>query len=530
MPSTLPARLLTAVLAMLLLLPAATAPADDDDDPAPVVLTVGEPHNGVIGDGEGDDYMVKQHFTVTLTAEQAEGRTLEFGLTALGGGDNRFTNVDPIFVVTAPDGQIWYSNADNSGAVAWTVRRRIPGIAALALPGEWTLRMWCVNKPRTPWTYTLLARTIETTGRDTAAAPVRLTSGVTTSGSLEPGDTRADPRGEPQYYIDWYEFEVPAAGGQLSIVATSPVYLVRLIVVGPDGSRLPDVAAAPERNSAVQALTAVAGVYRIAVRSGNSRWRGAYTVVATLTVVNGKPTSDSPLALKPDEPATGTLEFGDSGYQPDREHGLWIDWYELTVPAGQRLVARLTASTFIPLLVLVPPDGGAPTRAVGERDITGAFVEVPSVAGVWRIGACTYQANHGGKYELTAVFDALGTPTADSPVAVVRGATVHGSHVLGDSIRTEDRSEYFVDWYQLDATAGEKLTIRTSFRGHMLGRVIVVAPDGSQTVHGQREFSLTAVEGTYRLGVTLDLARESRKYAPMTSRWDYDLTVASADK
>ncbi|MFP4431502.1 MAG: PPC domain-containing protein [Spirochaetota bacterium] len=140
----------------------------------------------------------------------------------------------------------------------------------------------------------------------------------------------------------------------------------------------------------------------------------------------------------------GEVRFGDSRY----EDGRFVDWYDVSVPRGQRLVAHVVSADFTPAIVIEGPDG--PVEYPGTRFGAEAATQFLRREPV-RIGVTTVpeEGSAEGVYSIRVRLYPAG-PTLGA------GSVEQGLLERSDEHLPDQRA---VDWYPLEVSSGQRLFI-----------------------------------------------------------------------
>jgi hypothetical protein len=160
----------------------------------------------------------------------------------------------------------------------------------------------------------------------------------------------------------------------------------------------------------------------------------------------------------------GEVRFGDSRY----EDGRFVDWYDVSVPRGQRLVVHVVSADFTPAIVLDGPEG--PVEYPGTRFGAEAATQFLRHE-VVRIGVTTLpdERSDEGAYSLRVrLFPAEATVSAGS---VQPGLLERSDEHLAD--------QRAVDWYPLAVSAGQRLFI-TMESPSLDTYLLIRYPDGTE--------------------------------------------------
>ena len=272
--------------------------------------------------------------------------------------------------------------------------------------------------------------------------------GLNFRGQLATGDESLSS-GE---YFDTYEFEA-AAGDQLEITMQSTDFDSYVILVPPSGENAENDDAengASWLHSRLDYSCRSAGTYTLIATSAQPSERGAYSLS-----VHGSSDSRPGNGASTGDVRTGRLEAGDEVY----EDGSFVDFYTLSVEAGQTVSATLSSTDFDSWLQLeLPEDQGG---ALYNDDISNETLDARIVhrftqAGDYRFGATTRSPGTQGAYTLRFDLGAVGAPTASNS-----GTEVIGGR-LEDGDRTLSTSGEYYDHHLLHCAAGDRIRIYTA--------------------------------------------------------------------
>ena len=160
----------------------------------------------------------------------------------------------------------------------------------------------------------------------------------------------------------------------------------------------------------------------------------------------------------------GEVAFGDSRYSDGR----YIDWFDVSVPRGQRLVAQVVSADFTPALVFDGPSGEV--EHDGTRFGAEAAIQFPRRERM-RIGVTTLSDDPEaeGSYSLRVRLIPAG-PTLGA------GSVEEGVLERSDEHLADQRA---VDWYPLEISEGQRLFI--SMESAYLDTYLLVRyPDGTE--------------------------------------------------
>ena len=147
----------------------------------------------------------------------------------------------------------------------------------------------------------------------------------------------------------------------------------------------------------------------------------------------------------------GTLSALDDTYGD----GSYVDYYDLTVQPGQRVVITMRSGSFDSWLQLhLPPEEGGVkyNDDMGEGTLDAQIEHVFERAGTYRVGATSNGAGSVGAYSIEFAGDGA-APVSAGPI-VLDGTLADGDRTLGES------GEYY-DHYVLDCAAGDTIRIYT---------------------------------------------------------------------
>ncbi len=160
----------------------------------------------------------------------------------------------------------------------------------------------------------------------------------------------------------------------------------------------------------------------------------------------------------------GELSLRDSRYEDGRP----VDWYDVTVPRGRRLVAQAVSADFTPTLVIDGPAGVI--EYDGNRFGAEAAAQYLSRQRI-RIGVMTIPDDAGteGAYSLRVRLH-------DSGPTLRAGSTVEGRLDRNDEHLADQRA---IDWYSLEIRRGQRLYVgmdSVSLDTYLVARY----PDGTE--------------------------------------------------
>ncbi|MBI5501331.1 MAG: pre-peptidase C-terminal domain-containing protein [Deltaproteobacteria bacterium] len=215
---------------------------------------------------------------------------------------------------------------------------------------------------------------------------------------------------------------------------------------------------------------------------------------------------------------TGALGPGDRSLGG----GQWADWYEFEARAGQEVRVDLSSRSLDAFVAVVPPGGEPLTNDDRAQGNTDSFLSFPApTSGTYLVAASSYQRGERGDYALRLT---VGGGAAPGPGPVVGpGESSRGSLAAGDDQLSTGE---FIDWYPLNAQAGEEATIAltsTEFDAYL----VLLSPSGEQFdnddagegTHDARIVRRIDEAGAWQIGVT--------SYQP-GERGAYELEVATA--
>jgi hypothetical protein len=188
----------------------------------------------------------------------------------------------------------------------------------------------------------------------------------------------------------------------------------------------------------------------------------------------------------------GEVRFGDSRY----DDGRFVDWYDVSVPRGQRLVAQVVSADFTPAIILDGP--GGPVEYPGTRFGAEAATQFLRRERV-RVGVTTIidEGSAEGAYSIRVRFYPAGT-------TLRAGSVEQGLLERSDEHLADQRA---VDWYPLEVSPGQRLFVAMespSLDTYLLLRY----PDGTERFNDDFQSSdagihVTATEDTLlQLGAT----------------------------
>lgn len=313
---------------------------------------------------------------------------------------------------------------------------------------------------------------------------------VRSHGSLTGGDeTYAGAR------VDWYDLQAPA-DGRISVVAVSPDGPVTILFRRPGQ---PPEEIADRREVARLSRSAAAGEQMSVGVSVSPSAGGVGTgpVEYLVQVVFGS----GETSLTIGGYLTGNLEPGDE----TTDFGTYVDWYPLSVPAGDRIRVELSSADFDAYLVVELPDG----NVLENDDTSGSDSSVSftsTTGGVARVGARSYGSGETGSYEIGVFKEVV------SPIRV--GETMQAELVAssaiyrlegqpGQTVVVDLSSDAFDTILTIDDSDGAYLSNDDSAESSNSRLTYVIGTSGEATItvssyDGRGEFALSVQPSNVR--------------------------------
>lgn len=382
-------RFLTVALALLgALAPIASGTVTHAQPHAPVAQLAGAPLRGELA--QGDDRLPSGEYVDRHVVTIPVGRPARI--------EARSSAFDTYLIVRPPQGQEIQNDDQAPG--------NLDAAVDLASPVAGSYEVLVTSyEPGETGAYELFVSGAQVGGIGPSPSPFPAPPAPAGGAQLLQGALEAsDPRHDGERFIDWHEIDVPTAG-PLSIHVRG-AFDTYLFVQGPDGQSHENDDIQGSLQSGLDLPFAPAGRYRVGVSSYEPATTGAYTVHV------GAPHQMPPVdgATAPVRPAPGPVVRPQPGAQrlsgrleandATRDGGAFIDWHQVTLPAGGPLSIHLRSADMDTYLVVQTPDG----QTHENDDLDGSLqsgVDLPSaMAGTYRIGASSYEAAATGAYSI----------------------------------------------------------------------------------------------------------------------------------
>lgn len=206
----------------------------------------------------------------------------------------------------------------------------------------------------------------------------------------------------------------------------------------------------------------------------------------------------------------GQIESGDSRYDNRRI----IDWYDITVPSGSRVVARAVSADFTPVVVLDGPEGLIENG--GGRYGAEAATQYRQGERI-RVGVTTTDEEPGarGVYSLRVRLFETG-PTLRA------GSVEEGTLDQQDEHLADQRA---IDWYPLEVESGQRIFIEMD--SFALDTYLIIRyPDGTESFNDDFQSSNAAINITATENMLLQLGATTFS---RNSYGDYTLIIQASE-
>ncbi|HAP43970.1 MAG: hypothetical protein A2087_00205 [Spirochaetes bacterium GWD1_61_31] len=319
------------------------------------------------------------------------------------------------------------------------------------------------------------------------APPAQRLADDTVRGKLAQGDTMVEGRASDYWLL-------PVSAGtvyrlRLEANGFDPV----LVLQGPTGqAAVNDDFEDSPRISQAEVIASVDGLATVRVHGYGGSDLGAYSL--TVTRVEGQ---------------VGTLADGDEA-RPDGE---FIDWYSVTLEAGQMLNAQLDATSFDTYLIIEDPAGLQEENDDAETgNIRRSRLAVNGfVGGVYRVGVTSYEAGETGAYSLI-----LDTVPGIMPRAIAASGSIAAAFAAGDTVLSGGQ---YADGYSFHANSGDIVIVRMNstevdplLRIKGPGPMVAENDDADGTLNSMMAFRARQT-GDYYLTATTFRASQAGSYS-----------------
>ncbi|MFL2545797.1 MAG: pre-peptidase C-terminal domain-containing protein [Candidatus Rariloculaceae bacterium] len=307
-------------------------------------------------------------------------------------------------------------------------------------------------------------------------------------------------------YRDGFSFE--ARSGQEAVVdLRSDDFDPYLIVILPSGDQLDnDDFEGDTSRSLISLVAEESGTYDVIVTSYQEGETGGYSLQMDVgDAVQGTGHREE----------SGTLARGDR----ELEDGEFLDMYEFTGRAGQRVALELTSNDFDTYLILSDPNGESQANDDARDTTDSMIVATLTESGTHQVGVTSYEGGETGEYRLTIDQDSADGESLENRDVhtLALGQTTVGELSSGDLV-LESGGEY-QDTYVFDGRAGQSVNVDMSSNDFDT-YVALITPSGDfienddfdgSTSRSVVELNLSET-GRYRVMATSYAADETGEY------------------